>query len=256
MFSFFRKKKKEEQTPSPSDQTEEISTEVNPAETNPEADHNITITKEEQNLTDLNNTTISETQHTPIEEPSHSIEKIEPTAQPQTPSRQGWLSRLSTGLKRTGQNITDVFTGGTQIDDALYEELEAALLMADAGTAATQYLLKDVKQRVKETRTTDPRAVRGLLAQSLEQLIKPLEAALLIGEHTPTVIMVAGVNGAGKTTSIGKLTRHLANGHHKVLLAAGDTFRAAAREQLEVWADRNQVEIISQQGGDPASVSF
>ena len=148
-----------------------------------------------------------------------------------------------------------MFTG-TQIDEALYEELEAALLMADTGVAATTHLLADLKRRVKETKTTDPAAVKALLADAIADLLAPLQKPLVIGEHKPTVIMVAGVNGAGKTTSIGKLTRHLANEGASVLLAAADTFRAAAREQLAVWADRNTVEIITQQGGDPAAVSF
>jgi len=91
---------------------------------------------------------------------------------------------------------------------------------------------------------------------ALTQLLKPLEKSLEVGEHVPTVIMVAGVNGAGKTTSIGKLTKHLADGGETVLLAAADTFRAAAKEQLAIWADRNKVEIVSQEGGDPAAVSF
>ncbi|MFM8610246.1 MAG: signal recognition particle-docking protein FtsY, partial [Burkholderiaceae bacterium] len=148
-----------------------------------------------------------------------------------------------------------VFTG-TRIDDALYEELEAALLMADAGVKATQHLLDDLKRRVKEAKATDPAAVKGLLADAITELLQPLQKPLVIGAQTPTVIMVAGVNGAGKTTSIGKLTRHLADEGASVLLAAADTFRAAAREQLGVWADRNRVEIVSQQGGDPAAVSF
>jgi fused signal recognition particle receptor len=148
-----------------------------------------------------------------------------------------------------------VFTG-TKIDDNLYEELETALLMADAGVQATEYLLKDLKQRVKDTATTEPSAVKALLAASIAQLLKPLEKPLTIGAHKPTIIMVAGVNGAGKTTSIGKLTRHLSDSGASVLLAAADTFRAAAREQLAVWATRNTVEIVSQEGGDPASVSF
>lgn len=173
---------------------------------------------------------------------------------PQRP-RQSWMARLGQGLRRTGQSISTVFTG-TQIDDALYEELEAALLMADAGVQATQYLLTDLKQRVKDSRTTDPSQVKALLAASIAQLLKPLEKSLVIGAHKPTVIMVAGVNGAGKTTSIGKLTRHLSDSGASVLLAAADTFRAAAKEQLGVWADRNQVEIVSQAGGDPAAVSF
>jgi fused signal recognition particle receptor len=165
------------------------------------------------------------------------------------------MARLGQGLRRTGQSISTVFTG-TQIDDDLYEELETALLMADAGVQATEYLLADLKKRVKDTSTTEPSAVKALLAASVAQLLKPLEKSLTIGAHKPTIIMVAGVNGAGKTTSIGKLTRHLSDSGASVLLAAADTFRAAAREQLAVWATRNTVEIVSQAGGDPASVSF
>ena len=176
-------------------------------------------------------------------------------ATPVAAERKGWIDRLKTGLRKTGSSIATVFTG-TQIDDALYEELEEALLMADTGVKATQWLLSDLKRRVKDTKTTDPAAVKGLLADALTALLQPLEKALVIGQHTPTVIMVAGVNGAGKTTSIGKLTKHLANEGASVLLAAADTFRAAAREQLGVWADRNLVEIVSQEGGDPAAVSF
>ncbi len=171
------------------------------------------------------------------------------------PERKGWLDKLKAGLRKTGSSIATVFTG-TQIDDALYEELEAALLMADTGVKATEHLLADLKRRVKENKTTDPAAVKGLLADAIADLLAPLQKPLVIGEHKPTVIMVAGVNGAGKTTSIGKLTRHLAHEGASVLLAAADTFRAAAREQLAVWADRNTVEIVTQEGGDPAAVSF
>ena len=165
------------------------------------------------------------------------------------------MNRLKSGLRKTGSSIATVFTG-TQIDDQLYEELEEALLMADTGVKATQHLLDDLKQRVKDSKTTDPAAVKELLASALADLLAPLEKPLVIGEHSPTVIMVAGVNGAGKTTSIGKLTKHLADAGQSVLLAAADTFRAAAREQLGVWATRNTVEIVSQEGGDPAAVSF
>jgi len=171
------------------------------------------------------------------------------------PARGGWISRLKQGLRKTGAGIAQVFTG-TRIDDALYEELESALLMADTGVAATEFLLADLKRRVKDNKTTDPKAVKALLADAITDLLRPLERALVIGEASPTVIMVTGVNGAGKTTSIGKLTRHLAQADCKVLLAAADTFRAAAREQLAVWAGRTQVEIVSQEGGDPAAVTF
>jgi fused signal recognition particle receptor len=174
---------------------------------------------------------------------------------PPEPPREGWLARLRQGLRKTGSSLAQVFTG-TRIDEALYEELEAALLSADTGVAATQALLAELKRRVKEAKAGEPAAVKALLADALAAMLAPLERALVVGQSKPTVIMVAGVNGAGKTTSIGKLTRHLAHGGCKVLLAAADTFRAAAREQLAVWADRTRVEVVSQQGGDPAAVSF
>jgi len=199
-------------------------------------------------------------------DPSVSVIAPSPAASPAAPEgeRRSWLDKLRGGLRKTGTSIAQVFTG-TKIDDALYEELEAALLMADAGVKATEYLLVDLKRRVKEAKATDPLAVKGLLADAVTELLAPLEQPLRVGEHVPTVIMVVGVNGAGKTTSIGKLTRHLADAKKKVLLAAADTFRAAAREQLAVWAERadgrasasgTPVEIVSQQGGDPAAVTF
>jgi fused signal recognition particle receptor len=188
--------------------------------------------------------------------PVTSLEAAAAAAPPE--ARGGWLGRLSQGLRKTGSGIAQVFTG-TRIDDALYEELESALLMADTGVAATEFLLTDLKQRVKDHKAAEPARVKALLADALTDLLQPLEAAMAIGNALPpgpTVVMVTGVNGAGKTTSIGKLTRHLAQADCKVLLAAADTFRAAAREQLSVWADRNRVEIVSQEGGDPAAVTF
>ena len=182
---------------------------------------------------------------------------LSPPPQEATPAtaRQGWLSRLTQGLRKTGAGIAQVFTG-TRIDDALYEELESALLLADTGVSAAEFLLVDLKRRVKEAKAAEPIAVKALLADAITDLLQPLERTLVIGTASPTVIMVTGVNGAGKTTSIGKLTRHLAESDCKVLLAAADTFRAAAREQLAVWAGRNQVEVVSQEGGDPAAVTF
>ena len=171
------------------------------------------------------------------------------------PERQKWLEKLKAGLGKTANSISGVF-GGAQINEALFEDLESALLMADAGVAATETLIADLRRKVAASGITHPIALKNALVASLTELLQPLEKPLVIGEHKPTVIMVVGVNGAGKTTSIGKLTRHLFNHGASVLLAAGDTFRAAAREQLTVWADRNLVEVISQEGGDPAAVSF
>ena len=188
-----------------------------------------------------------------------AVAAVTPVAAPAAfqaePQRHGWLSRLRVVLRKTGNGFANVFVG-VRIDDTLYEELEAALLMADAGVNATEFLLADLKQRVKAAKAADPAAVKGLLADAVTDLLAPLEQRLVLGEHAPTVMMVVGVNGAGKTTSIGKLTRHLAESKQKVLLAAADTFRAAAREQLAAWAGRNGVEIVSQEGGDPAAVTF
>ncbi|MGQ0711322.1 MAG: signal recognition particle-docking protein FtsY [Rhodoferax sp.] len=178
-----------------------------------------------------------------------------PAPQATPPERQKWVDRLKAGLGKTASNISGVFTGGV-IDDALYEDLEAALLQADAGVAATEYVLQALRDKVKATGITHPVALKNVLIATLADLLAPLQKPLVIGQYTPTVLMVAGVNGAGKTTSIGKLTRHLIDHQASVLLAAADTFRAAAREQLTVWADRNTVEIVSQDGGDPAAVSF
>ena len=171
------------------------------------------------------------------------------------PERQKWVDKLKSSLGKTAGSISTVF-GGSLIDEALYEKLEDALLMADTGVPATQYLLTELRRKVNDSGVTHPVALKNILVALLTDLLQPLQKPLVIGEHKPTVIMVAGVNGAGKTTSIGKLTRHLSEHGASVLLAAADTFRAAAREQLSVWADRNLVDIISQEGGDPAAVSF
>ena len=179
--------------------------------------------------------------------------------------RSGWLAKLKSGLQRTGSTLAGAFIGA-EIGDALYEDLEVALLQADTGAEATVYLLDDLQARVTRAHVRDPAAARQLLARCIEDLLQPLERPLEIGAHTPTVIMVVGVNGAGKTTTVGKLARHLLDSDQKVLLAAADTFRAAAREQLIAWAERagktgmdagrGRIEIVSQEGGDPAGVTF
>jgi len=216
---------------------------------------------------------------TEIKDESVAADGIAPVPTPgslppaeQEDDRRDWLARLRTGLRRTGSHIAEVFVGAT-IDAAMYEDLEAALLQADAGAAATRFLLDDLRGRVTRADVRDPKMVRRLLADSVADLLAPLEKPLVIGEHVPTVIMVVGVNGAGKTTSVGKLARYLMDANQKVLLAAADTFRAAAREQLLAWAERadpgmaekaaagatvpsNRLEIVSQEGGDPAGLTF
>lgn len=255
MFSFFKKKAPSADTTPALEQAENVASTTSA----PQAEDSSTPAAKTASVGGwLRNTFgISGKEEVPSSPAPEAFEAApEPQAKPTLPADRGsWMDRLKAGLRKTGTSITSVFTG-TKIDDALYEELEDALLMADTGVKATMYLLEDLKRRVKETKTTDPAAVKALLADALADLLQPLEKPLTIGKHTPTVIMVAGVNGAGKTTSIGKLTKHLADNNQSVLLAAADTFRAAAREQLGVWATRNTVEIISQTGGDPAAVSF
>ena len=166
-----------------------------------------------------------------------------------------WMSRLKAGLSKTSNNLSILFVGA-KIDDELYEELEAALLMADAGVDATHYLLDALKQKVKDDKLLDAAAVKAALKQLLIELLTPLQRPFELGRHQPTVMMISGVNGAGKTTTIGKLAKHMQTHGQSVLLAAGDTFRAAAREQLMVWGQRNNITVISQASGDPAAVSF
>ncbi len=176
-------------------------------------------------------------------------------AAPTAEVKQSWFARLKSGLSKTSSNFTTLFVGA-KIDDDLYDELEAALLQADAGVEATQFLLNTLKKRVKEQRLTDASQVRTALRSLVVELLTPLQKPLVLGEHQPLVMMIAGVNGAGKTTTIGKLAKHMQAHGQSVLLAAGDTFRAAAREQLSVWGERNQVTVIAQQSGDPAAVAF
>jgi len=172
-----------------------------------------------------------------------------------TEGNQGWLARLKQGLAKTRAGIVGLFAG-SRVDEALFEELEAALVSADTGVPAAQLLLQRVRARLGRREAPTPEAVRAALREELTALLAPCEHAMALPPQRPCVLMVTGVNGSGKTTTIGKLAHWLAAGHYKVLLAAGDTFRAAAREQLQIWGRRNGVEVISQASGDPAAVIF
>jgi fused signal recognition particle receptor len=167
-----------------------------------------------------------------------------------------WISRLKTGLARTGNQLTSLFSSGGKIDDELYEELETILITSDVGMDATRALLADLRLHVKEHRLSEAAEMKAALAHCLLKLLKPLAQPLQAEAHKPFVIMMVGVNGAGKTTSIGKLAKYLQGQGLSVLLAAGDTFRAAAREQLITWGERNNVTVIAQQSGDAAAVIY
>ena len=181
---------------------------------------------------------------------------VAPQPEPEAaPKKASWLSRLKQGLSRTGQSIGGIFVG-VKVDENLFEELESALIMADAGLEATEKLLTALRARVKKERIEDPAKVKAALRQLLADHLRPLERAFDLKQAKTLVVMIAGVNGAGKTTSIGKLAHTFQRQGASVLLAAGDTFRAAAREQLIEWGSRNNVTVISQDGGDPAAVAF
>lgn len=172
----------------------------------------------------------------------------------------GWAARLKQGLTRTrerlGRELTGLFSRHKQVDEALFEDLESVLITCDVGVPATEHLLARVREQVKRRKLTEPEQVKQALKEVLLELLAPLAQPLDASGAKPFVIMVAGVNGSGKTTSIGKLARYFQNQGRSVMLAAGDTFRAAAREQLKIWGERNGVPVITQESGDSAAVIF
>lgn len=172
----------------------------------------------------------------------------------------GWTERLRQSLSATrgrlGAQLGEILSRGTPVDDNLFEELETVLISSDVGVAATQYLLDETRKRVRAQKLTDAEQVRDALKAALLGLLAPLEQPLSTVRAKPFVILMAGVNGAGKTTSIGKLAKRFIDEGKTVMLAAGDTFRAAAREQLKVWGERNGVTVVSQEQGDTAAVIY
>jgi fused signal recognition particle receptor len=174
---------------------------------------------------------------------------------PAAGSKGGWLSRLRHGLEKTRVNIVGLFSGGV-VDANFLDELEMALISADVGVATAARLIDSLRTRIKLGGLKTQEEVRLALRDEITALLQPAEGRFDFAKGKPLVVMVAGVNGAGKTTSIGKLAKWFSDQGKTVLLAAGDTFRAAAREQLAVWGARNNVDVIAQSGGDPAAVIF
>jgi fused signal recognition particle receptor len=171
----------------------------------------------------------------------------------------GWSQRLRAGLARTREILnTDLgeLFAGDRIDEAFFEELETTLLAADVGVAASGYLIDRLRAEVRRAGYSEPQQLKAAMRAAMLDLLKPIAVSLDLSTQRPFIIMLVGVNGAGKTTSIGKLARYFQNDGKSVLLAAGDTFRAAAREQLQTWGERNNVAVITQQSGDAAAVIF
>jgi fused signal recognition particle receptor len=164
-----------------------------------------------------------------------------------------WATRLRSGLGKTRSRLSGLFTDRS-VDPALFEEIETALLASDAGTEATRFLLAALRERASQGASAAQ--LKTALRALLVELLAPLEQKLDLSGKKPCIVMLAGVNGSGKTTSIGKLAKYFQEQGHSVLLAAGDTFRAAAREQLAAWGEKNAVAVVSQSGGDPGAVVF
>ena len=292
MFSFFRRKKKQE-TPAP----EEAQIQETAAKVESEVAQIVENIKEDaESLTEIVkgqvesavetvSSAVEQVKETVAEMPSEAAEVAEKAAEQVEAAKEAvaetvseaveqvqeavatteehklsWAARLKQGLTKSrdkmAKSLAGVFGGG-QIDEDLYEELETVLITSDMGMEATEYLMKDVRDRVSLKGLKDGNELRGALKDALYDLIKPLEKPLVLPEtKEPFVIMLAGINGAGKTTSIGKLAKYFQAQGKSVLLAAGDTFRAAAREQLQAWGERNNVTVISQTTGDSAAVCF
>ena len=239
MFSFFKKKDAPQITPG-TPTPEQIPAQTAAAET----------------ASSLTATVPATATQTPGPAVAATADNTSPTA---SAPKSSWRDRLKTGLARTRAALTtplgELFSR-SRIDAELLEDLETTLLTADCGVDATQWLLDELKASVKKNQLESPAQLREVLAERMTHLLAPLEKSLDVSTHKPFVIMIAGVNGAGKTTSIGKLAKHFQSQGKSVLLAAGDTFRAAAREQLKTWGERNGVSVIAQESGDPAAVVF
>ena len=240
MFDFFKKKPKPELETAP-----EIAVETTP-EIKPEIAGN-------------NDRAQNDALQANIDEPSRASPEDAVKEATSETTKLSFSERLKQGLSKTrsllGGQLNALFGGG-KIDAETYEELETILLTSDIGVAATQKLLDNLKKRVKRENLEDTNTLKQALKTELLAVLTPLEVSLQTNNHAPCVIMLAGVNGAGKTTTIGKLAKLFQAQGNSVLIAAGDTFRAAAREQLQVWGERNNVTVIASEGGDPAAVIF
>lgn len=262
MFKFFKKKKQPEQV-NDTQVSETLDDQQNISQ--PEASEHFpptSTTVEHTESADSSTTLEPTTNHLSSEVPTpQAVTENEPE-QPEPQAKPGLFSRLKSGLSKTGSSLTEglgnLFLGAKQIDDELLEDLETRLLMADVGIEATTEIIDQLTEQVDRNELADSEALMQALYSSMSEILDPVAKPLEIDStKQPTVILMVGINGAGKTTTIGKLAKKFQNEGKKVMLAAGDTFRAAAVEQLQTWGQRNDVPVIAQgQGSDSASVIY
>jgi len=271
MFGFLRRKKKEAE-PTPAESTES-STELTEEASDTSVDSVTTdstenvaiespsISEPESSNNTVNPEPIDETPsaETISELATDSIEEPEPVVEP---AKKGMFGRLRDRLSKTRHSLTDgmadLVLGKKTIDDELLEELETRLLSADVGIEATTRIITDLTKRTSRKELNDPEALFNALCEDMVEILKPVDQPLQIdSSKSPFVILVVGINGAGKTTTIGKLAKRFQHQGKSVMLAAGDTFRAAAVEQLQTWGERNNIHVVAQgTGADSASVIF
>lgn len=255
MFNLFKKKNAPEKKP------EEV--QQQPADDATPDTNDQNIVPDEQNLVSQAATEVpAEDEKTATPDVSVAETKTETQPEPEQPKKVGLFGRLRSGLSKTGSALTEgmgsIVLGKKQIDDDVLEELETRLLMADVGMEATQRIITDLTKRSARKELADVDALMSALSEEMAQILEPIAKPLALDPaNKPTVILMVGINGAGKTTTIGKLAKKFQNQGKSVMLAAGDTFRAAAVEQLQVWGERNEIPVIAQgTGADSASVIY
>ena len=266
-WGFKRSKEKEEQTPEAvtEEVTEEAESIEEEAKESSEAEPMEDTSEESSEAEPMEDTSEESSETEPTEDTSEQNSETESSENEseensETEKKQGFFSRLGAGLTKTRDSfvsgIDSIFSGFSSIDDDFYEEIEEILIMGDIGVRATQEILENLQQKVKENHIKQPEECKELLIQSIKEQMEVGETAYRF-EHEKSVVLVVGVNGVGKTTSVGKLAGKLKAQGRKVVLAAADTFRAAAGAQLEEWAHRAGVDMIGgQEGADPAAVVY
>jgi fused signal recognition particle receptor len=271
MFGFLKRKKQQEAVDHTSQQEVDNRPDDEHAQKNHEDTDSLSLTQPEESLAEAQETAeppVLPEDVLPEADPITAPEPISPPPaalqeKPRAAEKKGWFSRIKAGLGKTRANLTDgiadLFLGKKQIDDELLEDLETQLLMADVGIEATTEIIERLEDRVSRKELNNPEALYRGLQEELAAMLEPVAKPLTFEKEGdgPFVILVVGVNGVGKTTTIGKLTQRFQREGKSVMLAAGDTFRAAAVEQLKVWGERNSVPVIAQHtGADSASVIY